>query len=46
MENVLAYQRLQQLPKVAAGEANKVWFLPAELSGLASRAQALLPPPP
>ena len=45
-ENVLAYQRLQQLPKVAAGAANKVWFLPAELSGLASRAQGLLEPPP
>ena len=43
-EQVLAYQRLTLLPKVAAGEANKVWFLPAELSGLASRVERLLPP--
>jgi len=44
-ERVLDYQRLQQLPALAAGDANKVWFLPADLAGLASRADALLRPP-
>ena len=44
-ERVLDYQRLQQLPALAAGDANKVWFLPADLAGLVSRADALLRPP-
>ena len=43
-ERVLDWQRLQQLPALAAGDANKVWFLPADLTGLASRAEALLRP--
>lgn len=30
---LLAYQYLQTLPKVAASPSNKLWFLPAELSG-------------
>ncbi|MBU4336166.1 MAG: SPFH/Band 7/PHB domain protein, partial [Actinobacteria bacterium] len=30
---LLAYQYLQMLPKVAASPSNKMWFLPAELSG-------------
>jgi regulator of protease activity HflC (stomatin/prohibitin superfamily) len=30
---LLAYQYLQTLPKVAASPSNKMWFLPAELSG-------------
>ena len=29
---LLAYQYLQMLPKLAAGESNKVWVLPAELT--------------
>ena len=31
-ESVLAYQYLQALPELANGSANKVWFVPAELS--------------
>ncbi len=30
---ILAYTYLQQLPQIAAGDANKVWIVPAELSG-------------
>ncbi|WP_438939177.1 SPFH domain-containing protein, partial [Cellulomonas citrea] len=30
---LLAYQYLQMLPKVASSPSNKMWFLPAELSG-------------
>lgn len=30
---LLAYQYLQTLPKIAESPANKMWFLPAELSG-------------
>jgi len=30
---VLAYQYLQALPQIAAGESNKIWMLPSELSG-------------
>ncbi|GIG28814.1 SPFH domain-containing protein [Cellulomonas marina] len=31
---LLAYQYLQTLPKIAATPANKLWFLPSELSGV------------
>ncbi|MGN8246294.1 SPFH domain-containing protein [Cellulomonas soli] len=30
---LLAYQYLQTLPKIAASPSNKMWFLPAELTG-------------
>lgn len=30
-QKVLAYQYLQALPQIAAGEANKVWVVPAEM---------------
>jgi regulator of protease activity HflC (stomatin/prohibitin superfamily) len=30
---LLAYQYLQQLPQIAKGDANKVWVIPAELTG-------------
>ncbi|WP_129337786.1 SPFH domain-containing protein [Cellulomonas endophytica] len=30
---LLAYQYLQMLPKIAESPANKMWFLPSELSG-------------
>jgi regulator of protease activity HflC (stomatin/prohibitin superfamily) len=30
--NVMAYQYLQALPQIAAGQANKVWIIPAELT--------------
>src|SRR5204862_1072331 len=29
---LLAYQYLQTLPQIAAGQANKVWIIPAELT--------------
>ncbi len=32
-ETVLAYQRQQLLPRIAEGEANKVWFVPTDLAG-------------
>ncbi len=44
---VLAYQYLQALPQIAAGESNKIWMLPSELSGpLEHLAGALRPSPP
>lgn len=30
-QNLLAYQYLQMLPKLAAGQANKVWVVPSEI---------------
>lgn len=32
-ETVLAYQRQQLLPRIAEGEANKVWFVPTDIAG-------------
>ncbi len=32
-DTVLAYQRQQLLPRIAEGEANKVWFVPTDLGG-------------
>ena len=29
---LLAYQYLQMLPKIAEGEANKLWIIPSELT--------------
>ncbi len=53
---LLAYQYLQMLPKLAAGETSKMWIIPSELTaalqGLskafepATPAAAPLPPPP
>jgi len=44
---VLAYQYLQTLPKIAAGESNKIWMLPTELTGpMAHLAEALRPGSP
>ncbi len=44
---VLAYQYLQALPQIAAGSANKVWIVPAEmtraLEGLSGALTGLLP---
>jgi regulator of protease activity HflC (stomatin/prohibitin superfamily) len=31
-QKVLAYQYLQALPQIAAGQSNKVWIIPAELT--------------
>jgi regulator of protease activity HflC (stomatin/prohibitin superfamily) len=41
-ETVLAYQRLQLLPRIAEGEANKVWFVPTDIAGAVSQAVASL----
>jgi regulator of protease activity HflC (stomatin/prohibitin superfamily) len=32
-ETVLAYQRQQLLPRIAEGDANKVWFVPTDMAG-------------
>jgi regulator of protease activity HflC (stomatin/prohibitin superfamily) len=34
---LLAYQYLQTLPQIAAGEANKVWIIPSELQSAVGR---------
>ena len=36
-ETVLAYQRQQLLPRLAEGDANKVWFVPTDITGLLGR---------
>lgn len=33
-DTVLAYQRQQLLPRIAEGEANKVWFVPTDVTGM------------
>jgi regulator of protease activity HflC (stomatin/prohibitin superfamily) len=44
---VLAYQYLQALPQIAAGQANKVWIVPAEmtraLEGISGALTGILP---
>ena len=44
---VLAYQYLQALPQIAAGQANKLWIIPAEmtkaLEGIGNTLTGLLP---
>ena len=36
-ETVLAYQRQQLLPRIAEGDANKVWFVPTDVMSALSR---------
>jgi regulator of protease activity HflC (stomatin/prohibitin superfamily) len=36
-ETVLAYQRQQLLPRLAEGDANKVWFVPTDIAGVLGR---------
>ena len=36
-ETVLAYQRQQLLPRIAEGNANKVWFVPTDIAGALGR---------
>ncbi len=36
-ETVLAYQRQQLLPRIAEGEANKVWFVPTDITSALGR---------
>src|SRR6201999_2828694 len=31
-QSLLAYQYLQMMPKIAAGDANKVWVIPSEIT--------------
>jgi regulator of protease activity HflC (stomatin/prohibitin superfamily) len=44
---VLAYQYLQALPQIAAGQANKIWIIPAEmtraLEGISGALTGILP---
>src|SRR5690348_4385496 len=44
---VLAYQYLQSLPQIAAGQANKIWIVPAEmtraLEGISGALTGILP---
>ena len=42
--DVLAYLYMQQLPQIANGTANKVWMLPAELSGAMDKIAAAFKP--
>lgn len=43
--DILAYLYMQQLPQIANGTANKVWVLPAELSGAIEKISAAFRPP-
>jgi regulator of protease activity HflC (stomatin/prohibitin superfamily) len=36
-DQVLAYQYIQQLKEIANGQASKIWVIPAELSGAATK---------
>ncbi len=48
-EKVLAYQQLQLLPRLAEGTANKVWFVPTDVTAHLETARKLLagaPPAP
>ena len=36
-DHVLAYQYIQQLKEIANGQASKIWIIPVELSGAASK---------
>ena len=35
-QSLLAYQYLQMLPKIAEGDANKVWIVPSEIGAAAA----------
>jgi regulator of protease activity HflC (stomatin/prohibitin superfamily) len=42
---LLAYQYVQALPKIAQGESNKVWIIPSEITQALSRLGSALPGP-
>jgi regulator of protease activity HflC (stomatin/prohibitin superfamily) len=42
---LLAYQYLQTLPRIAQGEANKVWIIPSEFTQALARLGSALPKP-
>ncbi|HEV7752579.1 MAG TPA: SPFH/Band 7/PHB domain protein, partial [Baekduia sp.] len=39
---LLSYQYLQMLPKIAQGDANKVWVIPSEFTAALSQATQAL----
>ena len=41
---LLAYQYLQVLPRIAEGDANKVWIIPSEISAALSNIRGLMEP--
>ena len=43
-DRMLTYQYLRQLPEIAKGDANKVWVIPAELSGAMGRISSAFAP--
>jgi regulator of protease activity HflC (stomatin/prohibitin superfamily) len=44
---LLSYQYLQMLPRIAEGSANKIWVIPSELTQALGRlGESLAPPPP
>jgi regulator of protease activity HflC (stomatin/prohibitin superfamily) len=52
-QKLLAYQYLQMLPEIAAGDSNKIWIIPSEftkaldnLGNVLPRGDAPSPPPP
>jgi regulator of protease activity HflC (stomatin/prohibitin superfamily) len=52
-QKLLAYQYLQMLPEIAAGDSNKIWIIPSEftkaldnLGSVLPRGEAPPPPPP
>lgn len=44
-QTVLDYQRLQLLPRLAEGSANKVWFVPTDVGGFVDQARRILERP-
>ena len=42
---LLAYQYLQTLPRIAQGEANKVWIVPSEITQALGQLRGILPAP-
>jgi regulator of protease activity HflC (stomatin/prohibitin superfamily) len=41
-DKLLAYKYLERLPDIASGDANKVWFVPTDLSSMATNLGAAL----
>jgi regulator of protease activity HflC (stomatin/prohibitin superfamily) len=41
-DKLLAYKYLDRLPDIASGDANKVWFVPTDLSAMATNLSAAL----
>ncbi len=41
-DRVLAWQQLHLLPRIAEGDANKIWFVPTDVAGYVEQAKNLL----